>query len=54
MSLKKTKQLYHKLVKEGVINRDIQMKAVKELFHDLKKYNAERDVNKIYEKRNRN
>ena len=47
MSLKKTKQLYHKLVKEGVINKDIQMKAVKELFHDSKKYNAEEDVNKI-------
>ena len=54
MSLKKSKQLNHKLVKEGVINKDIQMKAVKELFHDLKKYNAERDVKKIYEIRNRN
>ena len=48
---KKTEQLYHKLIKEGVINKDIQMKEIKNLFHDMKKYNAEEDVNKIYEER---
>ena len=50
---KKTQQLYHKLIKKGVINKDIQMKEIKKLFHDMKKYNAEEDVNKIYDdKRN--
>ena len=48
---KKTKQLYHQLVKKGVINKDIQMKEIKKLFHDAKKYNAKKDVNKIYEER---
>jgi hypothetical protein len=47
MNLKKTKQLYHQLVKKGVINKNIQMKEIKKLFHDVKKYNAKKDVNKI-------
>mgnify|MGYP003152677965 CR=1 FL=1 len=47
MSLKQTKQLYHQLVKKGVINKDIQMKEIKKLFHGIKKYNAKKDVNKI-------
>ena len=47
MSLKKTKQLYHKLVKQGVINKDIQMKEVKKMFHDVSKYNAKEDVKKL-------
>ena len=51
MNLKKTKQLYHQLVKKSVINKDIQMKEIKKLFHDVKKYNAKKDVNKIYEER---
>ena len=51
---KKTKQLYHQLIKKGVINKDIQTKEIKNLFHDMKKYNAEEDVNKIYEERKRN
>lgn len=51
MNLKKTKQLYHQLVKKGVINKDIQMKEIKKLFHNVKKYNAKKDVNKIYEER---
>jgi len=34
-----------------VINKDIQMKEIKKLFHDVKKYNAKKDVNKIYEER---
>ena len=51
---KKTKQLYHKLIKEGVINKNIQMKEIKNLFHNMKKYNAKEDINKIYEERKRN
>ena len=47
MNLKKTKQLYHQLVKKGVINKDIQMKKLQKLFHGMKKYNAKEDVNKI-------
>ena len=31
MSLEETKKLYHKLVRQGVINKDIQMKEVKKL-----------------------
>ena len=49
--MKKNKKLYHQLVKKGVINKDIQMKEIKKLFHDVKKYNAKKDVNKIYEER---
>ena len=51
MTLKKTKQLYHKLVKQGVINKDIQMKEVKKMFHDVSKYNAKEDIKKIHEKK---
>ena len=51
MTLKKTKQLYHKLVKQGVINKDIQMKEVKKMFHDFSKYNAKEDLKKLYEKK---
>ena len=51
---KKIKQLYHQLIKKGVISKDIQVKKIKNLFHDMKKYNAEEDVNKIYEERKRN
>ena len=51
MTLKKTKQLYHKLVKQGVINKDIQMKEVKNMFHDVSKYNAKEDLKKLYEKK---
>ena len=50
MSLEETKKLYHKLVKQGVINKDIQMKEVKKMFHGVSKYNAKEDVEKIYEK----
>ena len=32
--MKNTKQLYHRLVKRGIINKDIQMKEVKKMFHD--------------------
>ena len=46
-----TKQLYHKLVKQGVINKDIQMKEVKKMFHDVSKYNAKEDIKKLYEKK---
>ena len=49
MNLKKTKQLYHQLVKKGVINKDIPVKEIKNLLHDIKKYNAKEDINKIYE-----
>ena len=51
---KKTKQLYHHLIKKGVINKNIQMKEIKNLFHNMKKYNAKEDINKIYEERKRN
>ena len=51
MSLEKTKKLYHKLVKQGVINKDIQMKEVKKLFNNVSKYNAKEDLKKIYEKK---
>jgi len=47
--MKKNKQLYHQLVKKGVINKDIPVKEIKNLFHDMKKYNAKEDINKIYE-----
>ena len=60
MSLKETKKLYNKLVKKGVINRDIKMplgnfmsfplEEVKKLFNNVSKYNAKEDVKKIYEK----
>ena len=46
-----TKKLYHKLVKKGVINKDIQMKEVKKMFHDVSKYNAKEDLKKLYEKK---
>jgi len=49
--MKNTKQLYHKLVKRGIINKDIQMKEVKKMFHDVSKYNAKEDLKKIYEKK---
>ena len=51
MSLQQTKQLYHKLVKQGVINKDIQMKEVKKLFNNVFKYNAKEDIKKLYEKK---
>ena len=51
MSLEKTKKLYHKLVRQGVINKDIQMKEVKKIFHNVSKYNAKEDIKKIYEKK---
>ena len=47
MSLEETKKLYHKLVKQGVINKDIQMKEVKKMFHDVSKYRADIDYNKM-------
>ena len=47
--MKKNKKLYHQLVKKGVINKDIQVKEIKNLLHDVKKYNAKEDINKIYE-----
>ena len=50
-TMKNTKQLYHKLVKRGIINKDIQMKEVKKMFHDVSKYNAKEDLKKIYEKK---
>jgi len=49
--MKKNKQLYHQLVKKGVINKDIPVKEIKNLLHDMKKYNAKEDINKIYEKK---
>ena len=49
--MKNAKQLYHKLVKQGVINKDIQMKEVKKMFHNVSKYNAKEDVEKLYEKK---
>ena len=51
MSLEKTKKLYHKLVRQGVINKDIQMKEVKKIFHNVSKYNAKEDLKKLYEKK---
>ena len=54
---KKIKQLYHQLIKKGVISKDIQVKKIKNLFRNMKKYNAEKDVNKIIkynEERKRN
>jgi hypothetical protein len=51
MSLEETKKLYHKLVRQGVINKDIQMKEVKKLFNNVSKYNAKEDLKKIYEKK---
>jgi len=45
--MKNTKQLYHKLVKRGIINKDIQMKEVKKMFHGVSKYNAKGDIKKI-------
>jgi|TARA_R100001594_G_scaffold26323_1_gene51073 hypothetical protein len=50
MSLEKTKKLYHKLVRQGVINKDIQMKEVKKIFHNVSKYNAKEDLKKLNEK----
>tara|TARA_R110000765_G_scaffold140290_1_gene240799 strand:- start:535 stop:723 length:189 start_codon:yes stop_codon:yes gene_type:complete len=60
MSLEKTKKLYRKLVKKGIINKDIQMKEVKKIFHknlfmdsileSTSKYNAKKDLKKLYEK----
>ena len=47
MSLEETKKLYRKLVRQGVINKDIQMKEVKKLFNNVSKYNAKEDVKKL-------
>ena len=47
MSLEETKKLYHKLVRQGVINKEIQMKEVKKLFNNVSKYNAKEDVKKL-------
>ncbi len=47
MSLEETKKLYHKLVRQGVINKDIQMKEVKKMFHDVSKYRANIDYDKM-------
>ena len=47
MSLEETKKLYHKLVRQGVINKDIQMKEVKKLFHNVSKYRANIDYEKM-------
>ena len=47
MSLEETKKLYHKLVRQGVINKDIQMKEVKKLFNNVFKYNAKKDLKKL-------
>ena len=49
--MKNTTQLYHQLVKKGIINKDIQMKEVKKMFHDVSKYNAKKDIKKLYEKK---
>jgi len=49
--MKKNKQLYHQLIKKGVINKNIQMKEINNLLHGMKKYNAKEDINKIYEKK---
>ena len=61
MSLEKTKKLYHKLVRQGVINKDIKMpignfmsfplEVVKKLFNNVSKYNAKEDIKKLYEKK---
>ena len=51
MSLEETKKLYHKLVKKGIINKDIQMKEVKKLFNNVFKYNAKEDLKKLNEKK---
>ena len=55
MTLKETKKLYHKLVGQGVINEDIQMKEVKKMFkntsfNNVSRYNAKKDIKKLYEK----
>ena len=47
--MKINKKLYHQLIKKGVINKDILLKEIKNLFRDMKKYNAKEDINKIYE-----
>jgi polyhydroxyalkanoate synthesis regulator phasin len=52
MSLEETKKLYHKLVKQGVINKDIQMKEVKKMFKNTSflnasRYNAKKDLKKL-------
>jgi hypothetical protein len=49
--MKINKKLYHQLIKKGVINKDILLKEIKNLFRDMKKYNAKEDINKIYEKK---
>ena len=61
MSLEETKKLYHKLVKQGVINKDVKMpignfmsfplEVVKKLFNNVSKYNAKKDIKKLYEKK---
>ena len=60
MSLEKTKKLYRKLVKKGIINKDIQMKEVKKMFHknlfmdsileSASENNPKKDLKKLYEK----
>ena len=48
MSLKETKKLYHKLVKQGVINKDIQMKELPKLKQDIVKSVTQTSLNKKY------
>tara|TARA_R100001086_G_C11756081_1_gene236762 strand:- start:212 stop:361 length:150 start_codon:yes stop_codon:yes gene_type:complete len=49
--MKINKKLYHQLIKKGVINKDILLKEIKNLFHNMKKYNAQEDIKKICEKK---
>ena len=42
--------IYHRLVKQGIINKEVLMKDVRKLVSDVKKYRANSDYKKIQER----
>ena len=43
-------KIYHQLVKEGIINKEVLMKDVRKLVSNLKNYRADSDYKKIQER----
>ncbi len=43
-------KIYQRLVKQGVINKEVLLKDVRKIVSNIKKYNAEADYKKIQER----
>jgi len=43
-------KIYHRLVKEGIINKEVLMKDVRKLVSNIKNYRADSDYKKIQER----